>query len=796
MDLEVTINDKKYYVSDQTTVFEACHQAGIYIPHFCYHPKLSIAANCRMCLVQIEKAPKPVPACATYVTDGMVVYTSSPAARAAQKGVMEFLLINHPLDCPICDQGGECQLQDLAVGYGSSCTRYGETKRVVVEKQLGPLITTVMTRCIHCTRCVRFGEEIAGQLELGMAGRGEHSEIMPFLEETVDSELSGNMIDICPVGALNSKPFRFSARTWELQRHDGTAQHDAWGSMLRIQTKENQIKRVLPREHEEINECWISDRDRFAYTGINVPTRCLEPYVLTNGASKPQPVEWSQALEFAATMVETTIKEHGVDQLGILLSPSLVSEEGMLAEEMLTALGGSNIDHRLRQTDFSLDPVEEGVPWLGCSIEELSECDHVFLIGANPAHELPLLPVRLRRGIAERTTKVSSLSARDLAGQLQLSYQLLAKPSQWVAELAKICAGLEQPTPWLTSAPAGEMHKQICNHLSDATAPIILLGEQAVNSAHYGLLRRLAALLARQIGGIHGILPSGANPVGLGLAGAIPQRGFMYRQLDKVGLNVAEMFAQPRKTYILIGCEPQDFANPGHVEAVLRDANVISIGSYYDKAREYADALLPGAVFAERRGATVNLEGNAATMAAAVNPPGQARPIWKILRVLGNMLGVADFEYDSLDEVRAKLIAAGDFATKLNNGLGDLAALGELDATATPPSTEFERILETAHYSIDPVVRRAQPLQDTVIAHRSHTVLLHPHDLANLGLAAGDAITVTTANTAISATVGTDDKLVPGCLRAPLGIANFAQLSTADTCEVAAAPVVAEATAA
>lgn len=784
MDVLITINGKKHYVPDQTTVFEACHQAGVYIPHFCYHPKLSIAANCRMCLVQIDKAPKPVPSCAIYVTDGMAIYTNSPSARAAQKGVMEFLLINHPLDCPICDQGGECQLQDLAMGYGSSSTRYGEAKRVVVEKNLGPLITTVMTRCIHCTRCVRFGEEIAGNLELGVAGRGEHAEIMPFLEETVDSELSGNMIDVCPVGALNSKPFRFSARTWELLRHDGIAQHDSWGSMIRIQTKEDEIKRVLPREYEEINECWISDRDRFAYTGIDVPQRCTTPHVLPAGGSKLQRVEWSEALGFAATLLEQILKDHGPEQIGFLLGPALVSEEGMLASELLVAMGGTNIDHRLRQSDFSLDSSEQGVPWLGCSIEEISQSDHVLLVGSNPAHELPLLPVRLRRALAESRMKVSSIGARSLEKQLKLSAEVVACPSALAAELARVCAAVGAGAPaWVSGAgEPQEEHQQIATFLREAKQPVILLGEQAINGATYGTIRRLANSLATQCKGRHGILSNGANNVGLALAGAVPQHGFMFSTIDKPGLNVAQMLDPPLKAYVLIGCEPLDFAQPAKAEHAFAQTAVISIGSYIDAASNYADAFLPAALFAERRGATVNLEGNAATMAAVVNPPGESRPTWKILRVLGNMLGLEGFDYEDLDKIRDKLIAAGDYAASLNNRLADPQQAPILTAPATPSPDSFERILEAAHYGLDQIVRRAAPLQATVIAQRSNMALLHPADLKRLGLVEGDRVELSAGEQAsVSCVVGVDHQLARGCLRAPLGSTTFAALDNATT---------------
>nr|HPR05218.1 NADH-quinone oxidoreductase subunit NuoG [Denitromonas sp.] len=359
--LEIEIDGKQLQVADGSTVMDAANQVGAYIPHFCYHKKLSIAANCRMCLVQVEKAPKPLPACATPVTNGMKVWTKSEAAVKAQKGVMEFLLINHPLDCPICDQGGECQLQDLAVGYGESKSRYQEEKRVVFNKNLGPLVSTDMTRCIHCTRCVRFTQEIAGLMELGQAFRGEHSEIMPFVEKTVDSELSGNIIDLCPVGALTSKPFRFAARTWELARRKSVSPHDSLGSNLIVQVKHDVVKRVLPLENEAINECWLSDRDRFSYEGLNCASRLTKP-MIRQGDSW-QETDWQTALEFAATRLKAVVAAAGGEEFGALLAPNATVEELYLAQKLVRGLGSDNVDFRLRQADFSADAVSQGAPW-------------------------------------------------------------------------------------------------------------------------------------------------------------------------------------------------------------------------------------------------------------------------------------------------------------------------------------------------------------------------------------------------------------------------------------------------
>ena len=789
MNIIVYINGRKRYVRDRITVFEACREAGEYIPHFCYHPKLSIAANCRMCLVQIEKSPKPVPSCATYVTDGMRIHTNSEQATNAQKGVMEFLLVNHPLDCPICDQGGECQLQDLAVGYGKSCARFGETKRVVVEKQLGPLISTVMTRCIHCTRCVRFGEEIAGRQELGMPGRGEHSEIMPFLETTVDSELSGNMIDICPVGALNSKPYRFTARTWEMDRSDGVSQHDGWGSMITIQSIDNMIKRVLPKEHEEINECWISDRDRFAYTGLDTPERLRVPLVRDRGSLKPRQVEWPEALEAATAKIRTVVDKHGPEQVGLLIGPSSTSEECLLASDLIRGLGSSNIDNRLRQKDFSLDTHLRGVPWLGCTIEDISKLDSILLIGTNPACELPLLSVRIRNGQKNGKNKIATLCSRSLDGQFRVAKQILAPPSAWLSELAKLlaAAGSKADIPdWIWELGVHEdRHAELIDQLSSGKTAIFL-GNEARLHESFGALYLLAGHLAKTLGGIYGVLVEAPNTIGGSLAGAVPARGFMREEVKPGGLNARRMIEDRLKAYITINCEPLDFGDPAAALAAFADAETVHIGGYFDKAREYADVLLPAALFAERTGALVNLEGNAATTVAAVDPPGEARPAWKILRALGESLGVAGFDFATLGQVRERLISAGDFGKLILNGIKDGYAPTPPDhATGERGSGMIlERCLDKAHFATDQILRRAQPLQDTTIAKDDEVAHMHPFDLGKLQLSKGQQVELNANGAMVKCEVKADADLAQGCIRCPLGVQVFAELGNASAIEV------------
>src|SRR5205823_8974129 len=393
---KLTVDGRETEVRHGATVMEAANGLGIYIPHFCYHKKLTIAANCRMCLVDIEKAPKPMPACATPVTQGMIVRTKSDKARNAQQSVMEFLLINHPLDCPICDQGGECQLQDLAVGYGKSNSRYAEEKRVVAPKEAGPLISMEeMSRCIQCTRCVRFGQEVAGVMEFGMVGRGEHSEITTFVGKTVDSEVSGNMIDLCPVGALTSKPFRFSARPWELQRRKSVSPHDSLGTNLIVQVKGGKVMRVLPLENEHINECWLSDKDRFSYEALDNADRLVNPMIKQDG--KWIEADWQTALEYVAHGLRNIRHEHGADSIAAVATPHSTVEELYLLQKAMRGFGVENVDFRLRQSDFALDGAV--TPWLGMPIAELSTLKRVLVIGSFLRKDHPLAATRLRAAV-------------------------------------------------------------------------------------------------------------------------------------------------------------------------------------------------------------------------------------------------------------------------------------------------------------------------------------------------------------------------------------------------------------
>ncbi|WIM05652.1 MAG: NADH-quinone oxidoreductase subunit NuoG [Candidatus Nitricoxidivorans perseverans] len=616
--LNIEIDGKQFQVPPGTTVIQAANQAGIYIPHFCYHKKLSIAASCRMCLVQVEKAPKPLPACATTVADGMKVFTHSELAVKAQKGVMEFLLINHPLDCPICDQAGECRLQDLSVGYGGTNARYQEEKRVVPNKDLGPLVVGNMTRCINCTRCVRFLQEIAGYQEMGQAFRGDRAEIMPFLGRTIDSELSGNIIDLCPVGSLTSKPFRYTARSWELARRPSIAPHDGLGSNVVVHVKNDRVYRVTPRENEAINECWLSDRDRFSYEGLNSADRLTKPMVKQGGVWKE--VEWNQALDYASHALSGVAKEHGSAAVGALVSPAATLEEMALAAKLMRGLGSENIDFRLRQRDFSADGKRAGTPWLGMKVADLDALNRVLLVGANLRREHPLVAWRLRK---------------SKAAVVQVS----------------------QPAELQALINAG-----------DTAFDGILLGNQAQQHPGAATLAALSQQLAERLGAKVGWLVADANGVGGYVAKAVPGEG---------GLNAAAMISDPRKAYLVLGAEPElDCADGAAALAAMKQAqSVVVLTSFKSAAMlDTADCLLPVSPFTETSGTFINMEGRVQGFAAAVRPLGETRPAWKVLRVLGNLLRLDGFGQESSEDVRNEVLGgASEFVPGLDNTVSGVA---------------------------------------------------------------------------------------------------------------------------
>ncbi len=754
--LEIEIDGKQVQVRDGSTVMDAASAAGAYIPHFCYHKKLSIAANCRMCLVQVEKAPKPLPACATPVTNGMKVWTHSEQAVKAQKGVMEFLLINHPLDCPICDQGGECQLQDLAVGYGATASRYQEEKRVVFNKNLGSLVSTDMTRCINCTRCVRFTAEIAGEMELGQAFRGEHAEIMPFIEKTVDSELSGNIIDLCPVGALTSKPFRFAARTWELSRRKSISPHDSLGSNLIVQTKHDVVKRVLPLENEDVNECWLSDKDRFSYEALNGEDRLTQPMVKQGGEWKP--VDWQRALEFVATGLRDVVRDFGPSELGALASPHSTVEELYLLQKLVRALGSDNVDFRLRQTDFSADGARKGVPWLGMPVAAVSELERLLVVGSFLRKDAPLLAQRVRQA-AKRGLKVSAVGPNAEEWLIPVANRALVSPSQMVPMLAQIVFALthekaleasDSVRPLLPSTASDEA-AAIARSLASGAKVAVWLGNLASQHEQASHLELLAQEIARLTGGVAGTVGEAANSVGGYLAGAVP---------GPRGLNSRTMVEQPRKAYVLLGLEPDlDHSNAVAAMNALGAAQLVVAMSAFNSPslREVADVMLPIAPFSETSGTFVSGEGRVQSFNAVARPLGETRPAWKVLRVLGNLLQADGFDQADSESVRAEALDSG-FGERLDNAL-DLAAAPGIKAG----SSGFERVADVPIYFADPLVRRAPALQKTRDAG-APVARMASATLASVGVSSGERVRVKGAGQ-IEIVAVADEGVAPGCVR-------------------------------
>ncbi|GAA4428874.1 NADH-quinone oxidoreductase subunit NuoG [Acidovorax lacteus] len=696
--VEIELDGQKVEVAEGCMVMHAAEKAGTYIPHFCYHKKLSIAANCRMCLVEVEKAPKPLPACATPVTQGMVVRTKSDKAIKAQQSVMEFLLINHPLDCPICDQGGECQLQDLAVGYGGSASRYTEEKRVVFHKDVGPLISMEeMSRCIHCTRCVRFGQEIAGVMELGMIHRGEHSEITTVAGDTVDSELSGNMIDLCPVGALTSKPFRYSARTWELSRRKSVSPHDSTGANLIVQVKNHRVMRVLPLENEAVNECWIADRDRFSYEALNSTDRLIQPMLKQGGVWTE--VSWQTALEYVANGLKGIREQHGAQAIGALVSPHSTVEEAFLAGQLVRGLGSDNVDHRLRHADFTRP---DGIRWLGMPVAALSQLQSVLVLGSNLRKDHPLFALRIRQAV-RHGARVSRIHNQDQDWAMSVAHDLVVPAGEWLASLSAVAAAVAQERQ--VQAPqqaqgvaATESATAMARALLAGERKAILLGNAAAHHPQATQLLALAEWIASQTGASVGYLTESANTVGAQWAKAMPMAQ---------GLNAGQMLNGALKAVLLLQVEPQfDSAAGAQAVQALASAEMVVTLSPFKTNMDCSDVLLPIAPFTETSGTFVNAEGRVQGFHAVVRPLGETRPAWKVLRVLGNMLGVSGFDQESSQDVLAA-VAGGQVPAfvppeLLSNGVRSVPSL--------PFSTEP---CVAAIYQLDGLVRRSTSLQLT-----------------------------------------------------------------------------------
>ena len=757
--LEIELDGKKVSVPEGSMVMHAADAAGTYIPHFCYHKKLSIAANCRMCLVDVEKAPKPMPACATPVTQGMVVRTKSEKAVVAQKSVMEFLLINHPLDCPICDQGGECQLQDLAVGYGGGASRYEEEKRVVFHKNVGPLISMEeMSRCIHCTRCVRFGQEVAGVMELGMQNRGEHSEITTFVGQTVDSELSGNMIDLCPVGALTSKPFRYSARTWELSRRKSVSPHDSTGANLIVQVKNHQVLRVVPLENEDVNECWLADRDRFSYEALNSEQRLTTPMIKQGG--QWMSVDWNTALGYVADGLKRVKAEFGAAGIGALGSAHSTVEELHLLAKLVRGLGSDNIDHRLRHADFTAG---QGVRWLGMPIAALSGLDRAFVVGSFLRKDHPLFAQRLRQA-ARHGAQVFSLNAVQDDWAMPLTGTVTAAPADWAQALANVAGyvatakGLSAPATALVSAEA----EAVANALLSGQKAAILLGNAAAQHPQASTLLALANWIAAQTGATVGYLTEAANTVGAQLVGAQPVQG---------GLNAGQMLSQPMKALLLLNTEPVlDAADAAAAQAALEGSGlVVALTSFKDAVVPNADVMLPIAPFAETAGSFVNAEGRLQSFHGVVQTKGNTRPAWKVLRVLGNLLGLPGFEQETVEEVRAE--ALGDVSAipaRLNNGIA-------LAVNLVAPASGLQRVADVPIYSTDSLVRRSTSLQLTRDA-LAPVVSLPTALWKQLGLSAGAKVRVSQGSASVVLPAREDAALAANVVRVPAGHADTAAL--------------------
>ncbi len=759
-------------------IIAVADREGIVIPRFCYHEKLSIAANCRMCLVEAEQGgrpfPKPIPACATPVGDGMKVLTRSKKALDAQRGTMEFLLINHPLDCPICDQGGECELQDVSMGYGEDVSRFSERKRVVKDEDLGPLIATEMTRCIHCTRCVRFGAEIAGLRELGATGRGEDMRIGTFVEQSVSHELSGNIIDLCPVGALTSKPYRFTARAWELTSEPSIAPHDGVGSNLQLHIRAGEVMRVHPRDHEAVNECWISDRDRFSYEGLNSPERLTEPMLKRDG--RWQTVDWQEALHAALAALQAP----GPDRLGCLVSPNATLEEQYLLQKLVRALGSDHIDTRLRQLDFRSDAADPRLPWLGVPIAELEQQQGVLLIGSDPRQEQPLLAHRLRMAALDGAT--IALLNPYAVGLHHASLQLVAAPPALASELRALLKALGKPVQGAT-AKIGSRHRQIATALQAAGKAgqgLVLLGALAEADPDYSLIRALAAALAEATECKLGFLAAAANSVGSRLAGSLPHRLPGGAAPKRSGLDARAMLVDPRQGYLLWGLEPdRDLADPSLALAALRGAKQVVACSAFKSAalEEVADVLLPIAAFAETAGTFVNTEGRWQRFQGAVAPAGDARPGWKVLRGLGTLLEFDGFAQNNAREIHDEIAQACSRLTP-DNQFGDARALISTTERPAPSGAELTRIGNLPIYASDALVRHAPALQRTPLAE-SLAVHLHPQQAAELGLTEGDRVRLSQgfdhaaasgAATAARAPVVLDERIALGCARIPAAV--------------------------
>ncbi len=834
----ITVDGNEVQAPKGAMLIEVTDAQNIKVPRFCYHKKLAIAANCRMCLVEVEKAPKPLPACATPVMDGMVVHTHSEYAKEAQKSVMEFLLINHPLDCPICDQGGECELQDVAVAYGQSVSEYSESKRVAFDKNIGPLITTELTRCIHCTRCVRFGREIAGIRELGMTGRGENALITTFVDECVNSEMSGNAVDVCPVGALTAKPSRFKGRAWEMVQHKTIAPHDCIGSNVNVHTLRGEVVRVVPCENEAVNEVWISDRDRFSYEGVDSDDRLTTPMIKRDG--QWQAANWDEALQLVADKFKSAadklaelkakqvaveaeeasgsaeidtaeaetesvepVDEENVAEMAALVSANSTLEEQYLTQKLLRGLGSGNIDFRLRQSDFSDQDIAPVMPWLGQNIEQLEKLDAALLIGSNVRKEQPIANLRLRKAAVNNNAQISFVNAREYDFNFPLANNISVAQQHMVAELAGITAAVYQLSAnvlpknistAVSKVDANESHKAIAKQLMDAEAASVILGNAAQMHPQFSALRVLAEAIASETNSTFGYLTDGCNAAGAWLAGAVPHRGAGGSSDDVItGKNLADLMSDAANeklaACLLVNIEPDaDASNANKLLAMLKQADfVVSVSAYNSASvKSVADVMLPAASFMETSGTYVNVEGFWQSFKGVVNPKGGSRPAWKILRVLGNLTGLDDFDYFSSDDVKKEVRSMCE-SIELSNAI---AKAGTVKINSAAKG--IYRSSDIPMYATDAVVRRAASLQKTVDA-QTMCVRLNSAEAERLGVSSATTVTVKQGDNSMALTLVIDETIpdesawIPSALEGNdlLGVA-FAEVTVeAEMSEVA-----------
>lgn len=739
-------------VDSTKMIIQAADEAGIDIPRFCYHKKLSIAANCRMCLVEVDRARKALPACSTPVSEGMKVFTDSKVAINAQRSVMEFLLINHPLDCPICDQGGECELQDLSMGYGDGVSRFTEGKRVVKDKDIGPLIQTDMTRCIHCTRCVRFGQEIAGIMELGATGRGEHMEIGTYVEHSLVSELSGNIIDLCPVGALTSKPFRYKARAWELTAHPTIAPHDAVGSNIELHIRKNDVMRVVPRDNEAINEAWLSDRDRFSYLGLNSAERIAEPMI--KKAGQWQTTDWQTALETAVEGVKGIVAKHGPEELGGLISPTATLEEAYLFQKWLRGLGTKNIDHRLRQQDFADSQSDFSLKdW---ALADIDDSDAIVLLGSNIRAEQPIIAHRIRQAALSRAT-VSNINFFESDLLMPVQHQLAVDAKGMAYTLVGIAKALtqankEDAAEWrelLGERRPSPFEQNVALQLSNARNAILFVGDLINHHPQASILRALAKLIASLSKTTLVILPTANSNAHL-KAGTLPSEN---------GMNTMQMWQSDLRAYVLMGVDPQmDTAIPDDARRALKRASfVVAINSFHsDVVNEHADVILPAACFAETSGTFIGIDQQWQRFAGGVEPRGDSRPGWKILRVLANVSKLNGFEHISSQDV------VDEIESEWN--VGQKSASHDFIPEALSVTSDLMLISEVPMYRTDSLLRHSNALQQTPENKANDVARMNQQEADKRGVNHQLPVTIKQGENQISLPLEIDDAIADGCI--------------------------------